>query len=557
MATLKPDYLNIDFATLISRIKTQLQGSDTFADYDYEGSNIAILIELTAYLGELTTFFANKIAKNVYIDTADIYENVHRLATLMGYDPKGYLAAQTTLSVTVSSGISQGDILSIPAWHEIYAPETTDSDGNPIRFCTTQSWSISADSVPYTFGLPVRQGEVVRLGTYTGDDLIDYELILPQDDYGYDDFLLDENVSIEVQVNGDIWTRVSDFYDEISGLLENDEVYKFEYDKYQRYKIVFSPSRSVPDGDDEIDLVVIKTLGTDGEVGASSITSPDDNMIYNTFTGSYLTTSTITVTNSAATYGSSAPELIADVKDNARGALHSQYRTVTATDYRSYLESRSDVIVANAWGEKEIAPSGDYSEYNKIHVSVIPYQWGTSTINTSASGIVPNGLVPILYNSGWQSVLENYLAPRKMLTVYEQFELPTLVYFDFDIGIRVYRTFNFATVRNDLQNKLIWYFDKTNREFNEEIDFRDIWEFLMDTTQVKSDDNFTNIAGIRNLIFRDVDVLNASVNAYGSSSYPRYGEDVYVGDNVLRTIELGHDQFPMLSVTTTRITQEY
>ena len=144
-----------------------------------------------------------------------------------------------------------------------------------------------------------------------------------------------------------------------------------------------------------------------------------------------------------------------------------------------------------------------------------------------------------------------------MLTVYEQFDLPDLVYFDFDIGLRVYRSFNFATVRNDVQNKLIWYFDKTNREFNEEIDFRDIYEFILDTTQVKSDDTFSNISGVRNLIFRDIDVLNKSVNVYGSTLFPRYGEDVYVGDNVLRTIKLGHNQFPMLSNVTTRITQEY
>jgi len=557
MATLKPDYLNIDFATLIARIKTQLRSSTTFADYDYEGSNIAILIELMAYLGELTTFFSNKIAKNVYIDTADIYENVHRLATLMGYDPKGYLAAQTTLSVTVSSGVSRGDILSIPAWHQITAPEVSGPDGNPIKFCTTQSWSISAGAIPYTFGLPVRQGEVQELGTFTGDDLIDYELILPQDDYGYDDFLLDENVSIQVTVNGDVWSRVPDFYDEISGLIEDNEVYKFEYDKYQRYKVVFNPSRTVPDGDDEILVTLITTLGTEGEVAASKITNPDDNMIYNTFTGSYLTTSTLTVTNSAATYGSSSPELMADIKSNARGALHSQYRNVTAVDYKSNLEARSDVVVANAWGEKEVAPSGDYSEYNKVHISVIPYQWGTATINTSASGVVTDGIVPIAYNTSWKNLLAEYISPRKMLTVYEQFDLPELVYFDFDIGLRVYRSFNFATVRNDVQNKLIWYFNKQNRDFNEEIDFRDIYEFIMDPTEVKSDDNFTNISGVRNLIFRDVDVLNVAVNAYGSTSYPRYGEDVYVGDNVLRTIQLGHNQFPMLSNVTTRITQEY
>jgi len=118
----------------------------------------------------------------------------------------------------------------------------------------------------------------------------------------------------------------------LSGLQDNDEVYKFEYDKYERYKLVFSTSRTVPDGDDEIVITVIKTLGTDGEVAAQTITVPDDNMIYNTATAGYMDTSTITVSNSAATFGSASPEIVDDIKDNAKGALHSQFRTVTAYD---------------------------------------------------------------------------------------------------------------------------------------------------------------------------------------------------------------------------------
>jgi hypothetical protein len=556
MTTLRPDYLNLDYSTIIARIKSQMQGTDTFADYNYEGSNIAILVELTAYLGELTTFLANKIAKNVYIDTADVYENIHRLSRLMGYDPKGYLASQATLSLTVSSGVTEGDILSIPAWHQVTST-TEDDTGSLIKFSTTASWSVSAGALPYTFDIDIRQGDVTVLGTYTGDDLLDNELILPQGDYGYDDYLLDEKVSVEVVINDEIWTRVTDFYDEISGLSELTNVYKFEYDKYQRYKVVFSPSRSVPDTDDEIDIVVIATLGLDGEVSANTVVTPDDNMVYNTATGDYLTTDSITVTNTAASFGSAEPESIADIKENAKGALHSQYRSVTAYDYKTYLESRSDISVATAWGEKEIAPSGDYSEYNKVHISVIPYQWGTGTIATSASGTVSDGVVPTAYSTGWQSTLSEYLEPRKMLTVYEEWEVPDLVYFDFDIGLRVNRTYNFATVRADVINKLEWYFNRANRSFNEEIDFKDIHEFILDVDEVSSTDNFANVAGIRNLIIRDIDVPNKTVQAYGSTTYPRYVEDTYPGDNTVRVIELGHDQFPALSIAGTTVTEEF
>ena len=63
MSDLIPDYLNIDFNTLSARLKTQIKESATFVDVDYEGSNIATLIELFAYVGDLYTYYINKVAK--------------------------------------------------------------------------------------------------------------------------------------------------------------------------------------------------------------------------------------------------------------------------------------------------------------------------------------------------------------------------------------------------------------------------------------------------------------------------------------------------------------
>jgi len=100
---LTPEYLDIDYNTLVSTIKEELADSAVFRDYNYEGSNIAVLIELVSYIGELNTYFLNKIAKNVYMETVDIYENANRLAKLEGYEPKGYVSSRTTLNLTVSA----------------------------------------------------------------------------------------------------------------------------------------------------------------------------------------------------------------------------------------------------------------------------------------------------------------------------------------------------------------------------------------------------------------------------------------------------------------------
>ena len=78
---LTPSYLDLDFATLKQKFIDELSQSDLFKDYDFEGSNTSLLIEFVAYMAELNTYYLNKIAKNVYDETSDLYENVHRVAT--------------------------------------------------------------------------------------------------------------------------------------------------------------------------------------------------------------------------------------------------------------------------------------------------------------------------------------------------------------------------------------------------------------------------------------------------------------------------------------------
>ena len=102
MPQLVPDYLNVDYTTIINRLKTQLKLSDTFVDYNFEGSNIAILTELLAYIGELNVFYLNKVAQNLFIETADVYETVNKLARAQGYEPQGPISARGTVTVSAS-----------------------------------------------------------------------------------------------------------------------------------------------------------------------------------------------------------------------------------------------------------------------------------------------------------------------------------------------------------------------------------------------------------------------------------------------------------------------
>lgn len=567
---LVPNYMDIDFDTMKARLQDLLEANEVFKDYNYEGSNITLLIELVSYLAALTTYYGNKIAQNQYIDTAELYETVHMLARLRGYNPKGYISAYGTLTVsldTTAAGVQPGDSVTVYQWKQIECedPLAVDEDGVAIKYAnvyeTTETIPTTA-SFPYVFTIPVRQGEVVTY-SYTGDDIIDYKIYLPNYKYDYDNDIDDDYPSIELAVNNVVWTRLSDFYDTIDGLQDLSTTYMFKYDKYQRYYIEFSSLRTVPEKTDAISITLLKTIGVGSNVAANAITKPDDEFVYNNTAPrqGYLDNTHITVTNPTATSGEANPETIDDIKEASLAMTHSQYRNVTKNDYISHLELREDVVAANVWGEQEIAPSGSFEEYNKVYISVIPVgdpeDWPTSNITTTTSG---GYYYPSAYDSDWKIALATYIEPYKMISAWEEFVLPDLVYFNYVIGIRVKRTYNFDTVQTDVINKLIYYFRSSNQNFGSIISFTDIIDYILDTSYVDTanSNNFDNIKGIQTLIIRDVNVATHTVyesNTIGN--YPYYTTAQTAGyDNNLRHIQLGYNQFPILDVTNTTCVEE-
>lgn len=566
-----PDYLSIDYSTLKSKLQNEIRANNVFRDTNWEGSNITVLIELISYISELQTFLVNKMAKNLYFDTADIYENVHRISKLIGYDPSGYDSSRTTLTLTLSGGWSPGDQIYIPAWSTFNTSEDITYDSKRIDFATVKSYletiPLSAStSLPYTIDISVVQGVPQQL-SYSGDDLIDNEIILPFYNYAHNQSFDDETNPIQVYVNDVVWTRINDFYDDITETSEivTDQVFKLEYDKYGRYKVVFSSLRELPVSTSTIDIYLLKSLGLNGSVGANTITEiRSDTTITNVTSSTAMNHSLITVTNSTATTGAAEIETIDDIKSNAKGFLRSQYRNVTKVDYISHLEQRSDVTVANVWGEQDIAPSGSIAEYNKVYVSTIPDTW-TANIATSAQTVYneetpslsANVSIPISYYNAYKTKLRNHLEPRKMLTTYEQFQVPDIVYFYFDIGIRVRRAYSYNDVYQDVRNKLIYYFRTSNHDFNSTIHWLDIKNYLLDTSYVSTSNSFTNIVGVENLIFRDVDIANKTIyEPNNSGNYPQYTVSQYIGDNKLRPILLGNNQFPYLVIDITTFDEE-
>jgi hypothetical protein len=105
---------------------------------------------------------------------------------------------------------------------------------------------------------------------------------------------------------------------------------------------------------------------------------------------------------------------------------------------------------------------------------------------------------------------------------------------------------------NDVRDKLIYYFNSANRSFNETISFLDIQSYIEDATEEStSGETWEQVKGIQNLIIRNIDILTHPIYEPNTSgNYPQYtvAQSVYSGgENQLRKITLGFNQFPVIA----------
>jgi len=111
------NFSNLDFDQIKASIKDYLRANSNFTDYDFEGSNLSTIIDTLAYNTYITSYNANMVTNEVFIDSATLRENVVSLSRNVGYLPRSRKASvanisflvdvsnTTATSVTLKSGI--------------------------------------------------------------------------------------------------------------------------------------------------------------------------------------------------------------------------------------------------------------------------------------------------------------------------------------------------------------------------------------------------------------------------------------------------------------------
>lgn len=146
----KSDYLRFSANSIKELITRKLTADTKFTDQIYEGSNLAILIDIVSYMYQCLIYNVNNAAAESMFADTQIYENINRLCKFLGYNPKG--AYVSVVDFMLDNNLQRADDTSKQKFEDITIPAysyidtgKTDRVGRKIYYSTSDSVTIDSD----------------------------------------------------------------------------------------------------------------------------------------------------------------------------------------------------------------------------------------------------------------------------------------------------------------------------------------------------------------------------------------------------------------------------
>ena len=348
----------LDFDQIKLNLKAFLSAQDKFADYDFDGSSMNILLDILAYNTQYNALLAHMNINEAFLDTAQLRANVVSHAKSLGYTPRSSRTADAYLTVVVTGN---GD-LEDPA--QLQIPRGTVFQGlvgnKQYSFVTNEAFTALKDAnSKYTFNITAKQGEIKTYSYRINGNIPNQKYIIP-------DLNIDTTTLI-VQVRPSLTSDEYQLYDNYVNIitLEPETKAYFLQENYNgNYEIYFGDGNlSFKPGSGQIvDIAFVSTDGEEGN-GASSFS-------INSTIGGYSNINISRTSGFTRTSSGTAKETTASIKFNAPKVFSAQNRAVTAEDYKILLQNEFDFIQdINVWGGDVYDPP----QYGKVLLSVKPY----------------------------------------------------------------------------------------------------------------------------------------------------------------------------------------
>jgi hypothetical protein len=339
----------LDFTEYKNSLKTYLQEQEEFKDYDFDGSNLSVLLDVLAYNTYQNAFYLNMVGNEMFLDSAKLRDSVISHAKELNYLPRSFTSAKATIQLRITP---------------------TDPNKNSIVIPKGTSFITRVDDFSYTFNTTENLVITNKANNvFASDTITIYEGNYLSDTYviNYNNPLIykinNRNVdvsSVSVTVledNGSVtqeYSRATSLF----GHNESSKVFFLQPGIGDAYEVVFGDG-VVGRKPKNNALVIIEYRVSTGELPNGANRFIPSSRIDNE-------ANVAVITLSAAADGAVAEDLNS-IKFNAPRAFTTQERAVTAEDYENLLKANfPEINAVTAYGGEDATPP----QYGRIFVSV-------------------------------------------------------------------------------------------------------------------------------------------------------------------------------------------
>lgn len=333
---------SLDFDTLKQNFKTYLSSQSVFQDYNFDASNISVLLDVMSYNSYLNSFYLNMVASEMFLDSAQKYDSVVSHAKELNYIPKSYSSAEAELSFTITTTGIQS-----PLYIKKGSMFSGVNSNGSFTFTTDSEQSFVSTNSTYSIAnLQIYEGSF-----FTDSFFVDYTV--ENQRFLLSNINVDTNsISVNVIENNGLSNTTFNRAETLFGLDSSSQIYFLQGAENNKYEIIFGDGLF---GKQPLNASIVSvqyrvTSGTDA-LGISNFTLVQDIGADN---NGYISISDITVTANSS--GAANQESIDSIKFSAPRYFATQQRAVASDDYASLVLSNFGGVISdvNVYGGQEL-----------------------------------------------------------------------------------------------------------------------------------------------------------------------------------------------------------
>ena len=360
------NFTDLDFDQIKTSLKDYLRENSNFTDYDFEGSNLSNIIDVLAYNTYISSYNANMISNEVFIDSATLRENVVALARNIGYTPRSRTASKAIISFFVNTTGFTTKPVTMTLKKGIVTTSASVFGSESYSFC------IPSDiTVPVVDGIATFSNVTIYEGTFLNSNFtVTANLPAPPTRYILENSNIDTS-TLEVSVRdteSSTSSRKYVFSDTLIEVTSSSRVYFLQEIEDQRYELIFGDG-VFGEKLKALNYIEVSYITSSGESG-NGVSSFNFNGRLVDNNNNLISTGISILSTVSESVGGKEIESVDSIKRYAPKVYSTYNRAVTAGDYEAlvpkiYPETES----VSVFGGEELVPP----QYGKVFITIKPF----------------------------------------------------------------------------------------------------------------------------------------------------------------------------------------